>query len=195
MPIEETITRHVADVDWTDECTVVLRTRKKRTELTVAEAITYAGEIVEAATSALDAAREVLHPVESSAVDLIERMSPDCKAGKHPHGWPLSRGRSGSVSRYSQSDQMLATAPRTTPPPINPKSTSTSWGRVRIWLTKILNTVSTVAYETSVPSTRAASADALPWSRNKPAIGRTAAAKYRTATIQIMPRTLSGVAR
>lgn len=84
--IEETITRAVADADWTDDCMVVLRMRKKRTELTVADAITFAGQIVEAATAALDAARDAIHDVEPSAIDVLELMSPDCKAGKHPHG-------------------------------------------------------------------------------------------------------------
>jgi hypothetical protein len=87
MGIEETVTRVVADADWTDECTVVLRMRRKQTEMTVADAITFAGQIVEAASAALDAAQDALHPIEPASIDLLELMSPDCKAGKHPASW------------------------------------------------------------------------------------------------------------
>lgn len=96
--IEETVTRVVIDVDWTDECTVVLRTPKqrKRTELTAAQAIELAGYLVEAAEAALSAAGEAVRPVEPAAIDLLGALDdaigrarqqraaihPECVAGK-----------------------------------------------------------------------------------------------------------------
>lgn len=90
MAIEETITRFVAAADWTDECAVLLSTRKKRTKMTPAEAVTLAGELIGAASAALDAARDALHPIEPSGFDLVgggitftpQHVHPECVAGK-----------------------------------------------------------------------------------------------------------------
>lgn len=83
MAIEETVTRFVAAADWTDECGVLLRTRKRKTELTPAEAVELAGELVEAATAALSAADEAVRPVAPAGFD-VQHIAPDCRDGnKH----------------------------------------------------------------------------------------------------------------
>lgn len=121
--IEETVTRLVADVDWTDECEVLLHLRKRTTRLTPAQARQIASALTRSAEAAERAASEAVRPVEPSGIDLlgalgtsinrarggilrglspqtvgqveviagevgasvvVERLSPDCRAGKHP---------------------------------------------------------------------------------------------------------------
>ncbi len=84
MAIEETVTRFVAAADWTDECGVLLRTRKRKTELTPAEAVELAGELVDAAKAALSAADGAVRPVAPAAFDVLH-LSPDCRDGNKHH--------------------------------------------------------------------------------------------------------------
>ncbi|SDR71720.1 hypothetical protein [Microbacterium paraoxydans] len=119
MTIEEEYVRFVADADWTDECEVLARMRKRKMRLTPAQARAFAAELVEAAGNAESAANEAVRPVVAPAFDLLGALdvaiqrekdrahvqvetiavelgatvshsapvSPDCAAGKHPHGW------------------------------------------------------------------------------------------------------------
>lgn len=108
MTIEEEYVRFVADADWTDECEVLARMRKRSMRLTPAQARAFAAELVEAAGNAERAANEAVRPVAAPAFDLLgawqeqvetiavefgatvvhpEPISPDCRAGKHPAGW------------------------------------------------------------------------------------------------------------
>lgn len=115
MTIEEEYVRFVADADWTDECEVLARMRKRKMRLTPAQARAFAAELVEAAGHAERAANEAVRPVVAPAFDLLGALdvsinrahvqvetiavelgatvshsapvSPDCAAGKHPHGW------------------------------------------------------------------------------------------------------------
>lgn len=83
MAIEETVTRFVAAADWTDECGVLLRTRKRKTELTPTEAIELAAELVDAAQAALSAADGAVRPVAPAGFD-VQHIAPDCRDGnKH----------------------------------------------------------------------------------------------------------------
>jgi len=89
--ISEDITRDVAEAQVSDDCRVelwVADLRKNRTAmLTPSQARGLADELVRAAGYAEKAADELRHEHEPAAVDLIELMSPDCRAGKHPAGW------------------------------------------------------------------------------------------------------------
>ena len=115
MTIEEEYVRLVADADWTDECEVLARMRKRKMRLTPAQARAFAAELVEAAGHAERAADEAVRPVVAPAFDLLGAfdvsinrahaqvetiavelgatvshsapVSPDCAAGKHPAGW------------------------------------------------------------------------------------------------------------
>ena len=81
MAIEETLTRFVAAADWTDDCRVIVRVRRKSTLLSAAEARELAQELLQAAWNAEDAAADAVHPVEASRFD-TEHLHPECIAGK-----------------------------------------------------------------------------------------------------------------
>jgi hypothetical protein len=101
--IEETVTRLVADIDWTDECEVLLHLRKRTTRLTPAQARQIASALTRSADAAERAADGAVRPVAPSSFDLlgqvtsiageigatveVEHLSPDCAAGKHPASW------------------------------------------------------------------------------------------------------------
>lgn len=98
--IEEESIRFVAAADWTDECRVDVRMRRKHMDLSAAQARQFAAELVGAAEQAERAGNEAVRPVEAARFDLlgqvtsiadeigatieVEHLSPDCKAGKHP---------------------------------------------------------------------------------------------------------------
>lgn len=110
--IEETVTRLVADIDWTDECEVLLHLRKRTNRLTPTQARLIASALTRSADAAERAAASAVRPVVPSGIDLLgslessivrakgqvreiaaeqgatvvgaEHLSPDCKAGKHP---------------------------------------------------------------------------------------------------------------
>lgn len=103
MSVEETVTRtrFLADADWTDECDVVARMRKKQMRLTPDQAREFAADLVGAAEDAERAAASAVRPVEPAGFDLLgqvrgiaadfgaevivnDRLSPDCRADKHP---------------------------------------------------------------------------------------------------------------
>lgn len=71
MTIEEEYVRMVADADWTDECEVLARMRKRKMRLTPAQARAFAAELVEAAGHAERAAGEAVRPVVAPAFDLL----------------------------------------------------------------------------------------------------------------------------
>ncbi|MFE2772268.1 hypothetical protein [Microbacterium resistens] len=71
MAIEETVTRFVAAADWTDDCRVIVRVRRKSTLLSAAEARELAQELLQAAWNAEDAAAGAAHPVEASRFDAV----------------------------------------------------------------------------------------------------------------------------
>ena len=71
MTIEEEYVRLVADADWTDECDVLARMRKRKMRLTPAQARAFAAELVEAAGHAERAANEAVRPVVAPAFDLV----------------------------------------------------------------------------------------------------------------------------
>lgn len=106
--IEEEVTRLVADVDWTDECEVLLHVRKRTMRLTPDQARQIAAALTRSADAAERAADGAVRPVEPFAVDMLGRwdgcrivqqvaaiagevgatvvvewLSPDCRAGKH----------------------------------------------------------------------------------------------------------------
>lgn len=110
--IEETVTRLVADVDWTDECQVLLHLRKRTNRLTPSQARRIAAALTRCADAADNAAASTVRVVEPTAFDMLgglpsnltdqvttiardlgatiihdEHLSPDCAAGKHPHNW------------------------------------------------------------------------------------------------------------
>lgn len=108
--IVETVTRIVVDVDWTDEGDVVLRTRKRKTPLTPDQARELAAALIGVADEVDRAVAGAVRPVTAQPfdVDMLgpwrgqvetiavevgatvvhpEHISPDCRAGKHPHGW------------------------------------------------------------------------------------------------------------
>lgn len=72
MTIEEEYVRLVADADWTDECEVLARMRKRKMRLTPAQARAFAAELVEAAGHAERAANECVRPVVAPAFDLLD---------------------------------------------------------------------------------------------------------------------------
>lgn len=69
--IEETVTRLVADVDWTDECEVLLHVRKRTVRLTPAQARQIASALTRSAEAAERAAASAVRPVVAPAVDLL----------------------------------------------------------------------------------------------------------------------------
>ena len=71
MTIEEEYVRLVADADWTDECDVLARMRKRKMRLTPAQARAFAAELVEAAGHAERAANDAVRPVVAPAFDLL----------------------------------------------------------------------------------------------------------------------------
>lgn len=98
--IEETVTRLVADIDWTDECEVLLHLRKRTTRLTPAQARQIASALTRSAEAAERAAASAVRPVRVAGFDMVEQvkeiaaehgavilpaehLSPDCAAGKH----------------------------------------------------------------------------------------------------------------
>lgn len=109
--IEEEVTRTVAVVDWTDECEVRLHLRKRDARLTPDQARAIASALTRCAEAADRASASAVRPVKPSPSDLVglpqrmvsqieavsvdigatvlsrELLSPDCAAGKHPHGW------------------------------------------------------------------------------------------------------------
>lgn len=102
MSIEETVTRFVAAADWTDECGVLLRTRKRKTELTPAEAVELAGELTEAARAALSAAEQAARHVEPAGFDIVH-ISPDCRFG-NKHAACIGRAWDDDADREVQCD-------------------------------------------------------------------------------------------
>ena len=102
MAIEETVTRFVAAADWTDECGVLLRTRKKKIELTPAEAVELAGELVEAAQAALSAADGAVRPVAPAGFD-GQHIAPDCRDG-NKHAACIGRAWDDGADREVQCD-------------------------------------------------------------------------------------------
>lgn len=82
MVIEEESIRFVAAADWTDECRVDVRMRRKHMDVSAAQAREFAAELVEAAEAAEKAAGEAVRPVTPAAFDVVA-ISPDCREGKH----------------------------------------------------------------------------------------------------------------
>lgn len=114
--IKEQQVRFVAAADYTDECRVDVRMRRKHMDLSPAQALAFAGELTDAAHAARRALASVVRPVEAAVFDLLgdtrgmlpprmvrqveeiavdmgativkgQHLSPDCRAGKHPAGW------------------------------------------------------------------------------------------------------------
>lgn len=115
--IEEQQTRFVAAADWTDECRVDVRMRRKHMDLSASQAREFARELVDAAEQSERAADGAVRPVAASPFDIDwvsrasgipsavvqqveqvaadlnatvlparDRLSPDCRADKHPAG-------------------------------------------------------------------------------------------------------------
>lgn len=117
IKVGEMAWRIIAEVDWTDECEVVLQVRGRTERLTPDQARQIAAALTRSAEEADRAAASVVRPgtpasfdmdghwrkgglfentvrhIESAAIDLgatiirAEHLSPDCQAGKHPAGW------------------------------------------------------------------------------------------------------------
>lgn len=112
LTLEEEVTRLVADVDWSDECEVVLHVRKRTMRLTPRQARRIADALTRSADEAERAAGEAVRPVAPARFDMVgtlpprmvqqveeiaaemnatliplEMISPDCREGKHPAGW------------------------------------------------------------------------------------------------------------
>lgn len=83
LVIEEEQIRFVAAVDFTDDCRVLLTTRKGReTRLTASQARELAAGLVQAAEEAERAAQELLPPIRPAGFDVLH-ISPDCQEEKH----------------------------------------------------------------------------------------------------------------
>jgi hypothetical protein len=94
--IEEQQTRFVAAADYTDECRVDVRMRRKHMDISAAQAREFARELVEAAELAESAAESAVRRVEPFAMDMLGDFSvavglspvpetflhPECVAGK-----------------------------------------------------------------------------------------------------------------
>lgn len=106
LTLEEQVTRLVADVDWSDECEVVLHVRKRSMRLTPDQARRIAEALTRCADEADRAADGAVRPVAAQPFDVLgpwrgqvkaiadeigatvirpePPMSPDCREGKHP---------------------------------------------------------------------------------------------------------------
>lgn len=71
MGITETVTRVIAEADYTDDCMVLLRTREKLTTLTAEDADELARDLMQAASNAREAATSAIRAVEPAAFDVI----------------------------------------------------------------------------------------------------------------------------
>lgn len=86
MPVEREVIQFVGAADFTDDCRVVVKLRKKRMTLTITEARALMAEMFVAIQEAQRGANDLARDVEPAGFDLLTRepISPDCAAGKHP---------------------------------------------------------------------------------------------------------------
>lgn len=85
--IEREVIEFVAAADWTDDCRIRIELKNPVTKLTIAEERAFRRELDAAIDEAARGADELQHEQAPAPVDLVERMSPDCAAGKQPAGW------------------------------------------------------------------------------------------------------------
>lgn len=85
--ITRDVQQDIADVDFTDDCRVRIWLRQPHMKLTTTEARAFRAKLDVAIREAERGAEELRHEHMPAPVDLVERMSPDCAAGKHPAGW------------------------------------------------------------------------------------------------------------